>query len=300
MTNQIRFLKVAGIVSFVVACLCVQSVYAQRTSNAAPDQKTADFRTWDRLDSGAISPESVRGANSPAIREKAQQVAEKNAAERNAQAKSERQMADFRTWDRLDSGAISPYSVRGSNSPEIRAKAEEMIRARERAENESARINATSRQVVADAVFGPGAERQAIAGMIMSRWERTLYLPTGDVIELPVTALWEGNARISVNRVFAQGPLVYEVTIRTKGGPTLEQKIVKFAKDNGPYAAIREGLAVATYFAPGGPVVRGVVAGGLELMRPTKLNNTENGEYVHWDIRSNWGGITRVFLVHEP
>lgn len=130
MTMEIRLHKVVAILSVIVTFIFVQSSYAQKAKpdTRTADQKMADFRTWDRLDSGAISPESVRGANSPAIQEKARRVAAERATGEQRAAAERQRMADFLTFDRLQSGAISPYSVRGSNSQVIRAKAEEMIR----------------------------------------------------------------------------------------------------------------------------------------------------------------------------
>src|ERR1044072_2020606 len=148
--------------------------------------------------------------------------------------------------------------------------------------------------IVANAVFAPGNQRQFVAGMILSRYERMLYLPSGDRVLLPETALWQGTARVIVREI--PGPYgvpFLDVTIRTSGGPTLEQRIAKYVQDNGAEAAAQQGLV---RLVPGGLPGRFATELVMHTLKPTPLDN-ENGELVHWDIRTAYGRPTRVFLV---
>jgi hypothetical protein len=150
--------------------------------------------------------------------------------------------------------------------------------------------------VVWNAVFAPGNERQFVSGMILSRYERTLYLPSGDRVYLPETALWQGTARVSVKEI--PGPYgvpFLDVTIRTSGGTTLEQRIVKYVEENGGSAAVQQGLGRYVFEGTPTKFVGHLV---LETLKPTPLDN-DNGEFVHWDIRSAYGRPTRVFLVND-
>jgi hypothetical protein len=138
-------------------------------------------------------------------------------------------------------------------------------------------------------------QRQAVGGMILSRWERTIYLPSGDRIPLPWDALWSGNARVSVEQASDSRQLLYDVTIRTRGGEPLDSRIVSFLEEYGPEAALEAGLA---FFGPEAPMAHRAMTGALVLMRATP---TPDGEAVQWNnVRSAFGGRTVVRIIREP